>query len=376
MKKKLLILHPVLAPYRIDLFNELNTAFDANFYFFRKNLLTLKFNTEKMESQLNFKPKFLTGGFDLHIKRRMIRFGYLHKIVLHKPDLIICCEFGLITFLSALFARLFFKKTKIYSFCDDSVDVAIKSTLARRIGRTLCLKVLDGIIMGNDLAKDWYNQKFPKAKTVVIPIIQKEERILALMERGKEISKRYITDFELKDKNVLLFVGRLIAVKNLPFLIEVFSEYVRNNSNAVLVLVGEGVLKSKLKVLVEQLKMEDKIKFAGFYENEALYAWYSIADYFILPSTSETFGAVVNESLIGGVPVLCSNLAGASTLIDNNNGKIFCPFDKEQLLAILQEVLGESRKTKENISIDNSLMPYTFTQRMDVFTESLRKELN
>lgn len=110
----------------------------------------------------------------------------------------------------------------------------------------------------------------------------------------------------------MLFVGRLVDVKNLNFLIEVFSDYVLLNKNARLILVGDGDKKNELKNLVLNLNIQDYVLFTGRYENEELYAWYKIADYFILPSTSETFGAVVNEALIAGLPVLCSNLAGAS----------------------------------------------------------------
>ena len=127
MKKKLLIFHPALAPYRIDLFNGLNDEFDTNIYFFRKNPISQKFNIKTLNDQLNFIPKYLTSGFDLFYKERMIRFGYLRKIFLHKPDIILCTEYNLGTFLTTLTAKIFYPNSEVYSLCDDSVDVAIKS---------------------------------------------------------------------------------------------------------------------------------------------------------------------------------------------------------------------------------------------------------
>lgn len=363
MKKRLLVFHPAVAPYRIDLFNELNDEFDSNFYFFRKGLLSQKFDEKSLESQLNFKPRFLTSGFDFSSRKRMIRFGYLQKIIRHKPNIIICCEFGLITFITTLFTRIFFQKTKVYTICDDSLDIAKNSPIYRRIGRSLCFLFLDGIILGNDFAEKWYNEKFPKMRTVISPIIQKESRILSFANECEAIAKNYLKDFKL-EKNILLFVGRFVSVKNLDFLIEVFSDYVKKNKNVVLVLVGEGKRKSELQALVERLELKDDVIFPGRFENEALYAWYRVADYFILPSTSEAFGAVVNESLVVGLPVLCSNLAGASCLINERNGRTFNPYRKEELLTVFDEVLGTSRKLKDDISINNSLMPYTFMERI------------
>ncbi|MDD4972362.1 MAG: glycosyltransferase [Paludibacter sp.] len=364
MKKKLLVFHPSLAPYRIDLFNGLNEAFESNFYIFRRNLLSQKFDTSKLEAQLNFKPKYLTFGLELRHKHRMIRFGYLHKILKHKPDIIICSEYNILTFYITLFTKLFFPGTEVYTLCDDSIDVANKSPVFRRLGRYISLMILDGIILGNEYAEEWYNKNFPDIKTVVSPIIQKEERILSILNNAQTISDEYINQYNLEDKTILLFVGRLVEVKNLNFLLEVFSSYVSAKKNVVLILVGDGEKKSELIDLVRKLKIEENVIFAGRYENEALYAWYRIADYFILPSTSETFGAVVNESLIAGVPVMCSSLAGASCLINEKNGKIFNPFDKEELLSVFNESLKRKKTVTTNLVIEDSLMPYTFSQRI------------
>jgi glycosyltransferase involved in cell wall biosynthesis len=145
--------------------------------------------------------------------------------------------------------------------------------------------------------------------------------------------------------------------------LEVFSSYVSKNKDAVLILVGDGEIKNELLKIVDKLKINENVIFAGRYENEALYAWYRLADFFILPSTSETFGAVVNESLIAGVPVICSNLAGASCLINNKNGITFNPNNKEELLSIFDELLINKKPTIENYSLSDSLMPYTFNQR-------------
>jgi len=364
MKKRLLVFQRALAPYSIDFYNDLNAAFDADIYFFRKNLRSQKFDMNKLLSQLNFTPKFLTFGFELRHKGRLIRFGYLKKVVQFKPDIILVWEYNIISFFTALFTKIVYPKTKVYSLCDDSVDVAITSSTLRRIGRFLCFKVLDGIVLDNELAEQWYNKHFPDVKTTVFPIIQKEERILSIINVSDSITQGYINQYKLIDKDVLLFVGRLVEVKNLRFLIDVFSSYVAINKNAVLILVGDGDKKSELLKMVEEVKIQDNIIFAGRFEHKELYAWYRAADYFILPSIWEPFGAVVNESLIAGTPVLCSNLAGATCLINNENGVTFNPFDKDELLSILNEVFCKKRNSFNNISTRNSLMPYTFNQKM------------
>lgn len=365
MKKRLLIFQRALAPYSIDFYNDLNSAFNADIYFFRKNLRSQKFDMGKLLKQLNFVPKFITFGFELRHKGRLIRFGYLRKIVQFKPDIILVWEYNIISFLTALFTKIVYPKTKVYSLCDDSVDVARTSSTVRRIGRYLCFKYFDGIVLDNEQAEEWYNKHFPKVKTAVFPIIQKEERLLSIINGSESITQHYINQYNLADRDVLLFVGRLVEVKNLSFLIEVFASYAERNKNALLVIVGDGDKKSELMKLVEDLKMQSNVIFAGRFEHKELYAWYRAADYFILPSIWEPFGAVVNESLIAGTPVICSNLAGATCLITSKNGVVFDPYDKDGLLSVLDQVFNNRNDIKKKGIESDSLMPYTFTERME-----------
>ena len=65
MKKKVLIFHPALAPYRIDLFNALAKKFNTSFYFNFINVSDQKFDQELLRSKSLFKINYLTKGFEL-----------------------------------------------------------------------------------------------------------------------------------------------------------------------------------------------------------------------------------------------------------------------------------------------------------------------
>lgn len=365
MRNKLLVFHPALAPYRIDLFNSLNKSFEAEFCFFRRNLLSQKFNEDVLLSQLNFEPLFLTKGFDLNSKGQMIRFGVIKNIIKFKPEIVLSSEFSLLSIYIAIIAKLINRKTKVYSICDDSLDVAINSGFIRRTARIIALHFSDGLILANELSNKWYNEKFPKTKTVVFPIIQHEDRISSISEKSLVHVPKYISEFNLKDKKVFLFIGRLVEVKNLFFLINVFAKYSKKESNAVLVLVGDGILKNELIEHTKKLGIENRVVFPGRYENEELFAWYNIADYFVLPSISETFGAVVNESLVMGVPVFCSELAGASCLINDDNGDLFDPYDEESLLKLFYKTTYNSIDFNAKLKCRSSLMFFNFKDKIN-----------
>ena len=67
-RKKIIVFHPALAPYRVDFFNSLNENFDADFYFFNENLLNQKFNQDKLKKEIDFNCNYLKKGFFYRIR--------------------------------------------------------------------------------------------------------------------------------------------------------------------------------------------------------------------------------------------------------------------------------------------------------------------
>ena len=110
-KKKLLVFHPALAPYRIDFLNSVNEHFDTKFYFSNTNLLNQKFDQEKLKKQIDFECNYLTKGFNL--RGRSIRFGLISIIKREKPDLILSTEFNIISLYAIIAVKYFSKKTKL-----------------------------------------------------------------------------------------------------------------------------------------------------------------------------------------------------------------------------------------------------------------------
>lgn len=120
-------------------------------------------------------------------------------------------------------------------------------------------------------------------------------------------------------------------------------------------MVGDGSLKETLKDLIKELKLEDQVLMTGALNGEQLYAWYYLADVFTLTSTREAFGAVVNEALVGGCFAVVSDHAGASTLINKENGYVFESGNCNDLKDKLQKALN---KNLSKLHINK--MPQTF----------------
>lgn len=328
-KKKLLVFHPVIAPYRIDLFNELYKNFDTKICLFQRNLLNQKFDYKKISDQFIFKPLYLEQLYRLPFIK--IRKGIIKTIKAFKPDIILVSEYRIETIIVILFKILFRKKIRIVSMVDDSYDMIINNnhfSKKHKFLEKLLLPFLDDVINVEPKVTDYFKRKYNKG--IFFPIIQNEEKIRIKYKKALDTSNEYINKYNLHNTKVILFVGRLDKVKNLETLINVF---IKSNILACkLVIVGGGELDEHLKRI-----SNENVIFLGRLEGESLYAWYNIAEIFILPSIKEPFGAVTNEALIGGCFSLVSEKAGSNCLIKNGrNGYIFNPNDEIEILSILK----------------------------------------
>ena len=144
--------------------------------------------------------------------------------------------------------------------------------------------------------------------------------------------------FGLPEK-YFLSVCRFIEEKNLPILLEAYAAYRRQAGAAAwkLVLAGDGPLKPRLLEQREQWGLGDDLLLPGFKQYEDLPAYYGLANAFVLPSFSETWGLVVNEAMAAGLPVIVSNHCGCATDLvrDGENGFTFDPRDPVRLASLL-----------------------------------------
>ena len=194
-------------------------------------------------------------------------------------------------------------------------------------------------------------------------MIQHEE-VLSPEEREKAIvmSGQLKNQYVLEGQKMLLFVGRLVEVKNLFRLIDACTKL---EFNYKLVVVGDGVLRKQLEEYSS--KKEVNTLFVGQKNGLELTSWYLCADVFVLPSTMEAFGAVTNEALLCGCNCCISEVAGSACLIeDGKNGCLCNPHDTDDIARGLTKVgsmpIDMERKSK---------MKYEFNAVMN----DLRKHL-
>lgn len=345
----------LLAPYRLDYYNYIHKKMNCDIYFQLKGFKGQLYSTEYIEKKCVFTPKYL------RIRRifgdRQIVFGLKQIIKDSKPSFIIVPEFSFLTIQIILIKIIFGYKFKIISQCDDSYRMLVDKGFSKvhAIARKLCIKFIDNLILADTKAKEWYNKKYNKG--IWMPIIIDDNKFNTKKYNNiQNISKKYKDTYQLQKVKTLLFVGRLIEVKNIHRLIEACSKL---QFDYKLFIIGEGELKNKLQEFAS--KKEINITFLGQLNGDSLYAWYYTADVFILPSTMEAFGAVTNEALLLGCNCCVSEMAGSSCLIKNGeNGFLINPMDIDDIKNKIEKAVYLPQTQNRS-----SKMKFSFTDLMN-----------
>ena len=143
-----------------------------------------------------------------------------------------------------------------------------------------------------------------------------------------------------------VFIGSLLSLKGLDRLIHAFANIPNNQWH--LSIFGEGKERSKIESLIITNNLQQNISLKGFKSNQEIREILMAFDTLILPSYYDGWGAVINEALTSGIPVICSDAAGASDLITNPLlGTVFSSQSTKSLEGAILLALKKGKPTIE-----------------------------
>lgn len=163
-----------------------------------------------------------------------------------------------------------------------------------------------------------------------------------------------------KENEVLNFitVGRLAPWKNIDKIIQAMAILNEKGFNFIFNIVGSGPLNENLKILVKELKLENKIFFLGQKNTEELNKIYLDSDIYIQASGYEGLPHVILEAINFNLSIISTPIGGTNEiLLDGKNGWILKLKDKKAPDEFdLQEIIYElvDNKTKSNNLIHNA----------------------
>ncbi|HFE44213.1 MAG TPA: glycosyltransferase [Nannocystis exedens] len=135
----------------------------------------------------------------------------------------------------------------------------------------------------------------------------------------------FFRSYGLRGRNTLLYVGRVTVEKNMPFLAKLFKSLIDAGEDLELAIVGQGLN-------LEEMRGELRgypVAFTGYLRGADLARAFASADLFVFPSTTDTFGNVVLESLASGVPALVADKGGPGEIVRHNETGWVLPSDDQ-----------------------------------------------
>ncbi len=146
------------------------------------------------------------------------------------------------------------------------------------------------------------------------------------------------------DRQVVLFVGRLIPRKGLSYLIEAAKQIVKERKETLFVIVGNGPLKNRLVADVEAFGLADNFVFIGDVSENDLTELYSCVGVFAFPSIQEGQGIALLEAQSSGVPVVAFDVSGVAEAVrDGETGLLVKPGSSGELAEAVLKLLSDER---------------------------------
>lgn len=257
--------------------------------------------------------------------------------------------------------KLIYNKEKFdLIVCQDPFLTGLAGLLLKRKTKSKLIVHCHGDFFGNFhwLKESWFNLllliigKFVIRKVDAIRVVSAgiEKKFLKMGFDQKNIYRistpvnlKQFSGFDeqkvkkIKDQyngqKIILFVGRLVKAKNLDLLIETFADVLKQYKDAVLLLIGSGESQTELLEKIKAMNLQNNIFMQGAVNHDDLPNYYKACDFFVLPSTNESFGKVLLEAAAAKKPSVASRTLGAEEIIKEGGTGFIVDINNKEILA-------------------------------------------
>jgi phosphatidylinositol alpha-mannosyltransferase len=213
---------------------------------------------------------------------------------------------------------------------EPTVPVAPRQVLARAEGKALRVGTFHAALPGNALGKSLIATYKTYTRSVIphIDVITAvSPAAIGYFETFTDLTINYIPNGinfnnvekkQLKrDKNTILFLGRLEKRKGARYTIKAFAELKKNNKKVKLIIAGDGPLRKSLEQFVKDKGIED-VSFMGFVDDKTKNKLLSTCGIYTSPALyGESFGIVLAEAMAAGAPIVAHPNAGYKWVLQN-----------------------------------------------------------
>ena len=228
---------------------------------------------------------------------------------------------------------------------------SIKAKIVHRLGRWLYGKYVDVKFAPSVLAAEYTFGKKAYRKGQVELLHNGVD--LNVFKFDEEDRKAIREEFNISDEKVLVgHVGRFMTQKNHSFLIEIFSEIKKQNTNAVLMLVGgNGDLEGQVRAKIAQLGLDGSVIFTGVRSD--IPKIFSAMDVFVFPSLYEGMPNTVIEAQATGLPCVIADTITREADITGLVQYLPLKDTSEKWASVALSAISKERKNTKSDFINN-----------------------
>jgi glycosyltransferase involved in cell wall biosynthesis len=157
--------------------------------------------------------------------------------------------------------------------------------------------------------------------------------------------------FGIKEKHVILFLGRIHKIKGLDFMVESFYKLTKERSDIVLVIAGpDDGFKSSLITMIHELGISSKVVFTGFLGWEDKLSAYVDASMLVQPSRFERGPGSPFEAVLCNTPIIVTKDTGAGEIVADANAGSLVQFGNSVELALaMRHILDDPTEAMEKV---------------------------
>ncbi|MEW6267119.1 MAG: glycosyltransferase family 4 protein [Thermodesulfobacteriota bacterium] len=375
------LIQNTIAPYRIPLFESIakHPQIDFTLYLMAEERPSYP-QWNKLINELTFRTILVPG--------LRIRFRSLDQICINpklvpvllrdRPEVLILSGFSFSNIWGFLYKLLTGRPLIIWSEGTALTETYRSSIWLRNSIRRIMARFADGFVDAGLLSRQYLegllptNQSKPFHRAYnAIDSVKFKQNCLGFKQSGvaySEFRKRY------PEVNIL-FSGRLVEIKGIRRMISVYEKILERSKKPIgLIVLGQGELKDYL----ERTKKEKELNYLfleGFITAENYYKYFTVADLFLLLSEYDCNPLVIFEALTCGLPIVISDRAGNAQdfIIDGKNGYIVDPYDLEDVVAKVINVLENKEKDSIRQTSQEIVRKANYDDSAAAFIELSRK---
>lgn len=203
----------------------------------------------------------------------------------------------------------------------------------------------DYFIFGSQQTKDILIETYPNLEIPENQVILNAIPIEELKTKAKAFQP------EFPDKPIFVSVARLHSRKGFHKLMDAHAQLLKDGFDHYVIVIGDGDEKENLRKQAESLGVTQSFEFLGSLLNP--YPYVKNADFFILPSESESWPLIIADSLILQKPIISTNVGGIPEMISHKKTGYLINYETNEMYDAMKKFLTEPEfvsQIKENLT--------------------------